>query len=177
MPKPPKPLITLFTDAGARWALGHRRITKGAWAFWAKRCGSDVLRGGNLIKTEFQHVHEAELIAFANGMYSLQKAGWFEQPHHVLWQSDSEHALLVWKKFRQIDSRLNEREHLICKTVADILDRTRVTVSGRHVKGHQGTKNPRHAVNTFCDRLCSDLLKHQPRQEKTDVADPLFREQ
>ena len=46
-----------------------------------------------------------------------------------------------------------------------------ITLILRHVKGHEGTKTPRNAVNTWCDKECrirmGQLIKEQRNDKDT----------
>jgi len=151
--KYPGKLVTLFTDAG----YCHNTLA-GSWAAWAK-CDDNTMRKAGALKGSLRDSTEAEIQAILNGVFCLKK--FFQPPakSFVILQTDSQHAILHLSQ-RQ---RSQIFEHYRLKFVEAMQD---LRWEFRHVQGHQGTKTPRHAVNTWCDEQCKLHLVEARKNSK-----------
>lgn len=159
-------LISLFTDAGLKDGVG-------AWAMWAKQNG-DVIRYSGIIRRACDSSNDAELCAIANGLYVLKRRWEVSAQTTILLQSDSTSALgmlqgvtvspplIAFKHHgptRVYGSLASYKNHDIVAYIKTLVAENEWILKTRHVKGHRGTQKPRFAVNTWCDRECTRLLR------------------
>lgn len=147
-------LISLFTDAGLM-PDGF-----GAWAAWAKRDGETIRRSA-VIKRLCVSSTEAELCAIANGLAFVCLKWNPPEQTTILLQTDSTGAISA------IKGQVNQFPDIV-SYVNDLIANRRLILALRHVKGHRGTVSPRHAVNTWCDRECTKLLRDHRIINKND---------
>ncbi len=122
--------ITLFGDAS------YDSKTKAyGWCVWIKygSPAQTIVRSGGGIG--IANSTEAEYQALAEGMKCVIELGNDTINKNIVVQSDCLYAI------ERID-----------KMVPDFLQTTQADrIYTKHVKGHQGTRTPRSAVNTLCD--------------------------
>jgi ribonuclease HI len=144
-------LITLFTDI----SLDQRRGI-GVYAVWAKESGRTFRESGRF-KEPVSDSNYAETAAIINGLYLVIKHFQPEPGSKIIAQSDSTNALYILKDNRP-GAWVTQAQHLVERRDAILAGRG-IEVDYRHVQGHKGTRTPRHAVNTWCDRECRRLLR------------------
>lgn len=152
-------LITLFTDAGF-----CPRTRLASWAMWAKADGVAIRRSGMFLERPIGS-DVAELKAMANGISLVIS---IMRPAHgakIIAQTDFIAIVSAMTAPKIKRAKTRDRWQAAIDVVRDKLARSGVTVEYRHVKGHKGTKTPRNAVNTECDKECRRLLKEARRIE------------
>jgi len=132
MPSSPTQYVTVFTDASH---CPHTLAT--GWAVWIKHGTPATTIRFRGTASGLHNSTEAELHALERAIKHLLETD-LALDRVVVIQSDSQGALA------QLGSHHNK--------LGTELRRTATYVKLKHVKGHQGLKCPRSAVNTWCDR-------------------------
>lgn len=140
-------LVSVFADASYCHDTGAA-----GWGGWAKSDRGRVYNGGPL-KDVYRSVALAELAAVANALEMAVQSGVAPTGCHVLVQTDNDQVVRYLNGEGHANGmeprRLFERVRNIIRYVLKDHD---ITLSARHVRGHQGTAVPRNAVNEMCDK-------------------------
>ena len=135
--------ITLVADA----SFCHTTKAYG-WCFWIKH-GVEPLTivksGGGI---GIANSGEAELEALMQGLQEIEALGAAMHGKYIVVQSDCTGAL------DRLESRLKQLVELGAGKAYT-----------KHVKGHQGNKTPRNAVNTLCDRRAGQEMRRYRLQQ------------
>lgn len=134
--------ITLVADA----SFCHRTKAYG-WCFWIKHGSpaTTIVKSGGGVG--MKNSNEAEIEALVQGLNAVVDLGDYIIGKHVVVQSDCTGAL----------SRVEP-------IFAELLKLGAKRAYSKHVKGHQGNRTPRNAVNTLCDRLAGqEMQKYRNR--------------
>lgn len=138
--------ITLIADA----SFCH--VTKAyGWCFWIKHGSpaTTIVKSGGGVG--IANSGEAELEALMQGLREIEALGTGMHKKYIVVQSDCTGALT------RLDTRLKE---LVALGAGKAYT--------KHVKGHQGNKTPRNAVNTLCDRNAGKQMhKYRSTARKT----------
>lgn len=129
--------ITLVADASF-----HHPTKAYGWCFWIKygeKPTTIVKSGGGV---GIANSGEAEVEALLQGLQAIEDLGEAMWGKYVVVQSDCTGALT------RIEPKLKE---LVAKGAGKAYS--------KHVKGHQGNKTPRNAVNTLCDRNAGQQMR------------------
>lgn len=156
-------LVTLFTDAGA-----CPFTRKATWAAWCKS-ERGVSRAGGILKNDGSNINIAEASAAVNGIYHALSSGVARKGDTFIIQTDNDHVpVLLERPIASHHKRKKERE-AIRKAYNDVIAKHNIRCRFKHVKGHNGTKDKRSAVNTWCDKVCSFFLamaRHEAMPER-----------
>ena len=125
--------ITIFTDASYDYS-----IKAAGWAGWIKHGhpAETIRLSGKLF--DIQNINIAEKYAIELSIKELIERNITVKDKIIVIQSDSEYAL------SKVD-------------ISGLKDALRVNL--KHVKGHQGKKCVRSAVNTWCDKEARRILR------------------
>lgn len=146
-------LVTIFTDAGL--------CPETQCASWAAWCKSErgVSRTGGILRDPQLFSTMAESAAVVNGIHHALASGVAVAGDAILVQTDNNSVM----QFLVLPIRPHHKEKDRRKQMRDVYSslvaRYDISVRFRHVKGHQGTKNKRSAVNSWCDQVCTFFLK------------------
>lgn len=142
-PKPAFPAglyITLVADA----SFCHTTKAYG-WCFWIKhgvKPTTIVKSGGGI---GLPNSNEAEVEALVQGLKEVENMGEAMHKKYIVVQSDCTGALT------RIEPLLKR-----------LVELGAGKAYSKHVKGHQGNRTPRNAVNTLCDRLAGqEMMKYR----------------
>lgn len=137
------PMVTLFTDASVCPQSGFA-----GWAAWAKRDGQ-TMRAAAAFRERVRASGIAETRAIVNGVAQVCRF-WRPLPYGtlILVQSDCIEAI---DALRPLSSVTGDK-HQAKVTFHQIIQRERVTVRFKHVKGHRGNEDKRASVNSWVDR-------------------------
>ena len=138
----------MFTDAS------HNTEYKiGTWAMWAKLNGMTERYSG-ILKQSAPTSNYAELCAIANGLVVIKKV--FNPPADtkIIIQSDSIAALETIRKYTSKSLFMQK----VVIYIHELKYQSGWILDLRHVKGHEGTKTKRSAVNTWCDKACKKQM-------------------
>jgi ribonuclease HI len=165
--------VTLFSDASLCSHTG-----KGGWAAWLKSDEGTITGGG-----AFRHLTIdtgiAEAMAAVNGIHLGLRQGLIRPGCRVLIQTDNNSVwhILENQIRRKVTARalrkegadvaalerdIDHRNMLIDLVVAkfsQLVERYRLEVRWRHVKGHRGKEDARSAVNTLCDKTAREHME------------------
>ncbi len=153
----PRPLITMFTDAG--YCPNTHRAS---YAVWAKTDGK-TLRHSGLLRDLASDPNQAEKRALVNGV-ALVLANMQPEPGtHIIAQTDSLSSVAAFSGTGHRKKWQRERIKDLLTLMQAQLAAAGVTIEYRHVKGHKGTRDARSAVNTWCDGECRRWLREARR--------------
>lgn len=141
-------LVTMFTDAS--WNSKLRRAT---WACWTK-ANNETHRYSGIIRGEVDNSAEGELAAIVNGLFVIHRRFAAPAGSKIIIQSDSVEALTAIERA----SHPRGQAKLLATNVLTFAKKQDWQLDLRHVKGHQGTRNCRAAVNHWCDSECRRLM-------------------
>jgi ribonuclease HI len=121
------------------------------------------LGGGAPMNGKLSSSNIAEMQAICNALFIVKKIGYILPGERVLIQSDSQAAILAFKKERIIN--LDDEKFAI--KVFNKLSKD-VEINFRHVKGHTGRGEARFLANKHCDKHAkrSMVLARQELQRK-----------
>lgn len=167
-------MITLIADASV-----STHSQKSGWGYWAKGDDRPAISFGGPLGAFCQSTTVAELEALANGLAHLNASRYLRSTDsQVLLQCDNIGALACIRKERpsvgvnkhkdsaRMEVRrkpLSEREKAAVKVILNLADEHGLTLSVRHVRGHQ-QGNGRNWVNRLCDKLANKGRKEAERQ-------------
>lgn len=145
-------LVTLFTDAGL-----CPETKSASWASWCKS-EKGVARSGGILKDGYACSTAAESAAAINGIYHCLSSRVASSGDTILVQTDNNGV----EGFLNGSAR-GYRKHAAQRKVLqdayqNIILKHNLIIRFRHVRGHQGAKDKRSAVNTYCDNVCSFFL-------------------
>ena len=141
-------LVTLFTDASF-----SRRYKRGTWAAWFKADGKASRFSGTIVAA-LEQSGDAELAAFANGLFAVARTLGPVPGDKIIAQMDSVEAITAV----QTQDHPRPYAKTVLAYIRNLQQTYGFTLELRHVKGHNGTRTPRHAVNTWCDGECRRLM-------------------
>lgn len=146
-------LVTIFTDAGL--------CPETKCASWAAWCKSErgVSRAGGVLRDPQMFSTMAESAAAINGIHHALASGIARSGDTLLVQTDNDGVMRflihpIKAHYKEKDRRKKMRD-----AYGSLVSRYDISVRFRHVKGHQGSKDRRSAVNSWCDRVCRFFLK------------------
>lgn len=148
---PSPTLITLFTDAGH---CVQTRIS--VYAIWAK-CSGRTIRHSGVLETAVATSGEAEFRALANGIFVAIRLLQPAAGSKIIAQTDAQEVIGIWNGGGRNKTRT--RHQAVTDYVRNLLASSGVALDLRHVAGHRGNRDPRSAVNNWCDRECRRLLR------------------
>lgn len=153
-------LVTIFTDA----SFCHKTSAAG-WAVWAK-CQGETYRNSGGFKQSIAAPVEAEIGAIVNGVYLITNSLKITSADKLLIQTDCEEAIafLSGKGIMKTNFTMSKMK---AKYAGLLLACGVPTVEFRHVKGHRGTRDPRAAVNTWCDKAARKHMLTQRQTKRT----------
>jgi ribonuclease HI len=166
-------LISLFSDA----SICHEKRV-GGWAAWMK-CNRGAMRTGAAFGVSIGDTTMAEAMAVVNGLTCGVRDGIILPGDEVLVQTDNDAVMgiltgtalrkvtrvskkrrkLSWAELKEDVAERNREILFISRTFLSLIDGSGIEVRWRHVKGHKGTKDPRSAVNTFCDKVAKGHMR------------------
>jgi ribonuclease HI len=156
-------LITLFTDAGF---CPDRKI--GTWAAWAKCNGVTSMVSGAL-RGNVEGSDIAEMRALVNGVCAVLARIKPPRGSRIIAQTDCQSAINAMLGTGYKKKQAKHRVRHATDEMRKRLTAAGVQIKYRHVPGHLGMATPRNAVNTWCDRECTRLLR-QARAELEKAA-------
>lgn len=140
LPFPAGLFITLVADA----SFCHRTKAYG-WCYWIKYgvTPTTIIKSGGGIG--LPNSNEAEVEALVQGLNAIVDLDDKILGKHIVVQSDCTGALAR-----------------VQPIFAELIKLGAKRAYSKHVKGHQGNRTPRNAVNTLCDRLAGqEMLKYR----------------
>lgn len=162
--------VEIWTDAGHRGG-------RGAWACVAIRPGGDAppFEASGPLKLEINNSSLHELQAIANGIHTAARAGLVRRGDLVLIRSDNlaaVHTIQQWKTPTKKAAKVARAD--VVKWVGRFIADNGVTVTARHVKGHQPlhSTDPHAANNRRCDQLCGIVLGDKPPKAARPAPQP-----
>lgn len=167
-----KPTVTIFADASF-----DSNYKVGGWACWIKGDGFPATTRGAAIKDRVTDSSQAEMIAIANALHVAKGMGALRG--HIFIQSDCLHALAsILMKCPTAKDRPIRGGHRIHKAtqikshhepvLRSILTNLEgITVSLRHVKGHQDGTESRSWVNNHCDEIAGHFMRKRRQKIKS----------
>lgn len=156
-------LVTLFTDAGL-----CPETHSSSWAAWCKS-ERGVSRSGGITKTKMPNSNAAESAAAVNGVYHAIASGIARRGDTILIQTDNSNVQNFLTMPIKSHYKAKAERRQMQEVFASIRSKHEIIVRFRHVKGHNGTKDKRSAINTWCDKVCTFFLKmarHEAMPEK-----------
>jgi len=159
-------LITLFTDASY-----NQKLRRGTWAAYfipAGTMSNDAQRASGIMRQTLDHASDAEISALANGIWTLTQRLHPPAGSRIIAQTDCLEIL------NSMSNNNHPRQNFlsIMFHIRKLQRDYGLVLDLWHVKGHQGTKNPRSAVNSWCDAECKRqmgyLLETQATTQKQD---------
>lgn len=150
------PLLTVFTDASF-----CPETNAGGWAVWAKRLDRSTFFKAGRFKDVMPGAAECEAAAVDIACWHLIRQGYLGGDQHVLIKTDCLEVIDKVGRFAHKDADTLEPYLRHLKVAKDKVR----CLELRHVEGHKGTKTPRHAVNTRCDKAA----KHHMRKMRKEL--------
>lgn len=136
-------LITIITDAS--WCPDTGAAGWGAWIV----CTRGRIITGNAFKQKMRSSSAAELGAVVNAIHTALKSNLIQENDSVLIQSDSLHVVDLISKKRKIPNRPFEIEAM--GFLERWVEKYKLTLRTKHVKGHTSGKTKRTWVNNYVD--------------------------
>jgi ribonuclease HI len=147
-------LVTLFTDASFFDAT-----KASAYALYGVS-----QRGTFKFSGRFQHQisdsTHAELAAIANALHIIMPNPLAAGAKRVLIQTDSKNAI------KWLEERNCPRHPAVLAHILGLIDKWRVDAEFRHIKAHNGTKEPRFYCHDWCDKEARRIARmvHKERE-------------
>ena len=156
-------LVTIFTDAGLCPETGAA-----SWGSWAKS-ERGVSRGGGILKDLYNNSTAAEAAAAMNGVHNALANGIAKEGDTLLVQSDNDGIQNFLNGVAKGYIKQKVQRTKLHAAFLAVRSKYKLVIRFRHVRGHQGTKDKRSAVNTWCDTTCTFFLawgRHYAKPEK-----------
>jgi hypothetical protein len=145
--------ITLFADAS------FCPDTKAAGiAIWA-RDAYNHRRRSKALTFAVDNAAQAEGIALGTAILFVLREFSYQPGDRISIQSDCLAALDLFAETPKRKKPLPGCEAALRSRVLQEVQRAGVTLCPKHVKGHEGTKNARSAVNTWCDEQARSRMR------------------
>lgn len=149
--------ITLFADAS------FCQNTKAAGiAIWA-RDADKYCRRSKALTFAVDSASQAEGIALGTAILFVLREFSYQPGDRLSIQSDCLSALDLFAENPKRKKPLPGCEAALRSRVLQEVQRAGVTLCPKHVKGHEGTKDARSAVNTWCDEQARSRMREARR--------------
>lgn len=174
--QPRKPIVTIFADASF-----DIRTKVGGWGAWIKADGHAAITVSAHFKDALADNTHAEVCALLNALHIARARGFLRQGEAAMVQSDSIAALTFILRFaagsldrpakdgqpasafpKRLARWTRKNEALYRPAIAslrEIVALTGAIIVTRHVKGHEGQKTTRNAVNTIIDKAARKAMR------------------
>lgn len=166
-------LVTLFSDASI-----CSQYKVGGWGAWLKSNRGST-RSGGPFQYSIYDTAIAEAMAVVNGMAAGIRTEIIQTGDEVLIQTDNNSVMGVlegkasrkanekskrrrkmgWRALKKAVRAQNHDIALVSNAFRQITERHNLTIRWRHVKAHQGRKDRRSAVNSFCDEIAGEHMR------------------
>lgn len=155
--------VTILTDAS--WCPETRATGYGYWIASArgKRPGGNVMQPA-------QNSSHAEMMAIANSLHVAVNAGLVEPGDEVLIQTDSIDAIAGLKGERLKYETFTPEMGLVRQFVIQFIEKNRLTLEYRHVKGHSNRPESRFKANNHCDERAKGFMRKERKRIRQGVA-------
>jgi ribonuclease HI len=144
----------MFTDSSF-----SKNLQRATWAVWLRANGT-TFRHSGIVRGTVTQSGDGELAALANGLVACRSHFAPLARTKIIVQTDSQEAISA------IMAKTHPRPYAqeIVNYIHTFWSAEGFRLDLRHVKGHQGTRNRRAAVNTWCDNECRRLMGHLLRE-------------
>lgn len=158
--------VTIFADA----SYCHKERV-GGYGFWVACERGKKAGGGRLRSPSVDSSTVAEMMALANALHSAIVDKLVQDGDIVLLQTDCMAAIDAFEGKRK---NLIEQEKQVLKFVCGLIQKGRLKLQYRHVKGHTGNTDKRSITNELCDKRAKKGLNVARNAKRIDAARKLL---
>lgn len=163
-------LVSIFTDAGL-----CPETHCASWAVWCKS-ERGVSRGGGILRAPMPFSTLAESAAAVNGIHHAVANGIARHGDVLLIQTDNNDVGNCLTRLIKPHYKSQDERRAMQRAYFAIMSKYDLKCSFRHVAGHNGTRDKRSAVNTWCDKVCTFFLKMARHEAMPDKWGPVEAE-